>query len=304
MRAVVFGLYKFSDYCYGRHVTIESDHKSLEAISNKPLSEAPKRLLRMMLSIQNFDYKITYKKGSDIITADALSWAPVEDDKFQFYFSDVNLLEFLAVSEKTRDRLVSATKENKNLQKLIKLIKQGFPMRYKALEPQLKHLYKFRDNLSIKDNLVFYKNRVFVPISMRNDMKKKAHMTHLVIDSNKRCALDTIFRPGMRCKLRECYRNCKQYSRYSAKNSKETLITRQVPEYLFLCIGLVTMTLDRRKYLVCMDYFSNYTRVDQIQGILSGCTVKLIRKHFMRYGIPEVESDGGGLNLTTKWWEN
>ena len=38
------------------------------------------------------------------------------------------------------------------------MIKQGFPMRYKALETQLKHLYKFRDYLSIKDDLVFYKD--------------------------------------------------------------------------------------------------------------------------------------------------
>ena len=87
-----------------------------------------------MLSIQNFDYKITYKKSSDIIITDALSQAPVEDDKFQFHFSDVNLSEFLAVREQTRNRLVSATKEDKNLQKLTKFIKQSFPMRYKALE--------------------------------------------------------------------------------------------------------------------------------------------------------------------------
>ena len=52
-----------------------------------------------MLSIQNFDYKITYKKGSDVIIADALSRSPVEDDKFHFYFNDVNQLEFLAESE-------------------------------------------------------------------------------------------------------------------------------------------------------------------------------------------------------------
>ena len=97
------------------------------------------RLQRMMLSIQNFDRKITYKKGSDVIIAYALSRSPVEDDKFQFHFSDVNLLYFLVVSEQTRDRPVSATKEDKNLQKLIKLIKQGFPMCYKAPDPQLKH---------------------------------------------------------------------------------------------------------------------------------------------------------------------
>ena len=31
-------------------------------------------------------------------------------------------------------------------------------MCYKALEPQLKHLYKFKDYLSTKDDLVFYKD--------------------------------------------------------------------------------------------------------------------------------------------------
>ena len=65
----------------------------------------------MMLSIQNFDFKVIYKMGSDVIIADAISQAPVEDDKFQFHFSDVNLLEILAVSQQTRDRLVSATKD-------------------------------------------------------------------------------------------------------------------------------------------------------------------------------------------------
>ena len=62
-----------------------------------------------MLSIQNFDYKITYKKGSDVIIADAIPQTTVEDNKYQFHCSDVNLLEFLAVSEQAKDRLVSTT---------------------------------------------------------------------------------------------------------------------------------------------------------------------------------------------------
>ena len=229
-------------------------------------------------------------------------WRSFTSHKFQFYFTDVNLFEFLAVSEQTRDKLISAIKEDKNLQKLIKLIKQGFPMRYKALEPQLKHLYKFRGYLSTKDDLVFYKDRVFVPTSMRDDMKKKAHTSNLAIDSYMRYALDTIFWPGIRHNLQECYMNCKLCSRNFVKNSKEILITRPVPEYPFQCNDLDTITLDGRKYLVCVDYFSNYTMVDWLQGISSGHTIKLIRKHFMRYDIPEeVIWD---LNLTTKWWEN
>ena len=128
-----------------------------------------------MLSIKNFDYNITHKMGSDVIIADALLQAPVEDDKFQFHFSDVNLLEFLAVSEQIRGRLVSATKEDKNLQKLIKLIKQGFPVRYKALESQLQRLYKFTDYLSTKDDLIFYKDSLCTNFNEKWHEEKGTH---------------------------------------------------------------------------------------------------------------------------------
>ena len=67
----------------------------------------------------------------------------------------------------------------------------------------------------------------------------------------------------MRHELQKYYMNCKQCRRYSAKNNKETLITRPGPEYTFQRIGLDTMTLDESKYLVCVDYFSNYTMVDR-----------------------------------------
>lgn len=72
------------------------------------------------------------------------------------------------------------------------------------------------------------------------------------------------------------------------------LIIRPIPEYLFQCVGLDIMTLGRKKYLVCMEYFSRYTLFDQLLGTKSVCTVKLMKKHFMRYDIPEeVVIDGG-----------
>ena len=66
-----------------------------------------------------------------------------------------------------------------------------------------------------------------------------------------------------------------------------------MPEYPFQPICFDTMTPDRRKYQVYVDYFSNYTMVARLQEISSGCTVKLTKKHFMWYDISEVVSDGG-----------
>ena len=48
MLAIVFSLKKFHQYTYGRHVKIQSDHKPLESILQKPLECAPRRLQGMV----------------------------------------------------------------------------------------------------------------------------------------------------------------------------------------------------------------------------------------------------------------
>ena len=58
MLAIVYGLNKFERYTMGRTVTVQSNHKPLEQIQNKSLAETPKRLQRMMLAVQKFDFHI------------------------------------------------------------------------------------------------------------------------------------------------------------------------------------------------------------------------------------------------------
>ena len=70
---MVFVLQKFDQYIYGRPITIQSDHKQLAAISNKPLRSAPKRLQGMLLKVHKYDVSILYKPGPEMYLADALS---------------------------------------------------------------------------------------------------------------------------------------------------------------------------------------------------------------------------------------
>ena len=55
MLAVVFACHKFHQYIYGKSVVGETDHKPLQAISTKPLSQAPLRLQRMLLNLRGYD---------------------------------------------------------------------------------------------------------------------------------------------------------------------------------------------------------------------------------------------------------
>ena len=59
--AILFGVEKFESYAYVRRFKVETDHKPLESIVS--LLSAPKRLQRMMLRLQNFDFEVEYKKG-------------------------------------------------------------------------------------------------------------------------------------------------------------------------------------------------------------------------------------------------
>ena len=75
MLAIVFGLERFERFVYGKHIEVESDHKPLEAIHKKSLLSAPKRLQRMLMRTQKFDYSVRYKKGAEMYIADTLSRA-------------------------------------------------------------------------------------------------------------------------------------------------------------------------------------------------------------------------------------
>lgn len=77
--AILFGCVRFYQYVYGHDkVTVESDHKPLEAIFKKPLNETPSRLQRILLKLQSYCLNVVYTPGKLMYTADALSRATVD----------------------------------------------------------------------------------------------------------------------------------------------------------------------------------------------------------------------------------
>ena len=78
--AIVYACERFHQYIYGRTVQVETDHKPLESIFQKPLYQSPLRLQRMILRLQRNDLVVKYKKGTLLHIADALSRACLTDE--------------------------------------------------------------------------------------------------------------------------------------------------------------------------------------------------------------------------------
>ena len=100
--AIVFAVERFEPYVYGRDkVTVESDHKPLQFIFQKPLHDVPKRLQRMFLRLQKYSLHVLYNKGTERYLADTLRRAylpEVNSCDLIPELEDIDLKKYLAVS--------------------------------------------------------------------------------------------------------------------------------------------------------------------------------------------------------------
>ena len=85
---------------------METDHKLLEALSQKNVMDILKRLQRMLLRLQRYHLQITYKRGSEMYLADTLSQAyipetgdPLRQSQFCQHLEQVNAMEDWSVND-------------------------------------------------------------------------------------------------------------------------------------------------------------------------------------------------------------
>lgn len=98
--AIVETTKHFRPYIYGRQFLIETDHKPLVWLFS--LKDTNQRLIKWRLRLEEFDFKIQYKKGKENLVADALSRIELnalEDN-------DDDLLSILPQFDETEDILL------------------------------------------------------------------------------------------------------------------------------------------------------------------------------------------------------
>lgn len=137
-RAVMYGCRKFHQYTYGRQFTIETDHKLIENIARKPLSNAPPRLQRLRLDVHQYASTIVYKKGTDLVIADLLSRDCIKDEPGEAYTQDMQVMAIVPMSAGTMEESKRDLAQDKDLQDVIQATKRGWPSTTKELSEATK----------------------------------------------------------------------------------------------------------------------------------------------------------------------
>ena len=224
MLAIVFSLEKFHQYTYGRHAKIQSDHKPLESILQKPLACAQRRLQGMMLRLQKYDYEVRYECGKNLHLTDTLSrtYLPTTAHPTGAEFEHINATAVLPVSTSRLHEIQQATESDEALRILKNVILCGWPEHPGQVPSQITPYFSMRDELTIQDGVIFRGQRIIVPVSLRHDMKRKLHESHLGAESCLRRARETIFWPSMNAKVKELIASCETCRKYETSNQKES----------------------------------------------------------------------------------
>ena len=123
---------------------MSTDHKPLEDIHPKHLSDAPPRLQRLLLKLQPYDITIKYVPGQKVLVADALSRVS-PSGKIEIKGLDVTIDDLNTTLNHVQvEAIQKATTEDQVLQILMQQMMQGWPDHIKLLPVALKSFWQLR----------------------------------------------------------------------------------------------------------------------------------------------------------------
>ncbi|XP_055715454.1 uncharacterized protein K02A2.6-like [Phlebotomus papatasi] len=293
--AIRFGCQKFHDYIWGHKIVVESDHKPLETIFAKPLNKAPLRLRQILHDVKAYDLTVKYVKGTRIPIADTLSrdcssfCTDFEEDTEELHVNGATCL-----TEAALERYQQATANDPALQKLRKLILEGWPDSREEVPKVIRNYFTFRDELSILDGIIFKGDQVVVPVTERQRVINDIHAGHVGIQSSLRRARDFLYWPNMTAEITARIEKCLVCEKNQRSNQKETVLMKRVPEYPFEIVALDFFTHRKREYLLIVDSFSGYYDFKLMTSSTSAAVISFLKDKFADHGIPlEVHTDGG-----------
>ena len=151
MLAAVFGAERFHTYVYGQSFTIKSDHKLLESISRKNLTDTPAQLQCMMLCLQGYDFTIHYCPGKEMVIPDTLShFSPQPGPDLPLDIA----IHYACIMADHKEAFQQAFVNDPEMRALANLIITGLPEDIKEVPHPLPPYWQHRETLTIEDGLV------------------------------------------------------------------------------------------------------------------------------------------------------
>ncbi|CDQ60651.1 unnamed protein product [Oncorhynchus mykiss] len=186
LEALAIAFERLSQYLIGRQFTAETDHKPLLALlGKKALDDLPPRVLRFRLRLLRFTYKMVYVPGKALITADALSRAPIKhplSEEEQCLEGEVqvsiNAIRDSLPASQTKLQQIAEEQQRDHIYQQI--CKKGWP-RQEELPQLLKPYWVHQSDFHCNGDLLMKGQRIVIPETLQPEMLDRVHDGHMGI---------------------------------------------------------------------------------------------------------------------------
>ena len=156
-----------------------------------------------------------------------------------------------------------------------------------------KPYWEARCSLTLCDDLLLFNDRIVVPLALQKETIDKIHDGHQGIDRCHMRAKSAVWWPGLSKQLVQKVQQCQVCIPYSTAR-QAPLMVFSLPDYPWQVVSTDFFELDRKHYLVVIDYFTCYPEIVKMNSTTSTCTIAALKNIFTRHNIPEiVRSDNG-----------
>ena len=183
-----------------------TDHRPLVPILNSySLDQIEhRRLLRLRLKVQSFQFHVSWRKSTENVFADALSRNPVDIPTPEKEFSELPALScstrICLQSQETQSPPVNlrfkvlrdAAAVDEDYQQLVDFVRSGFPPSMRDVPASLRAYWNGREHLSLDSGIVMKGDRIVVPESLRETVLADLYAAHQGLARTKSRALDRV----------------------------------------------------------------------------------------------------------------
>lgn len=294
--ALVFGIQKFHLHIYGRHFTLQTDHKLLTSIlapknGIPPLAAA--RMQRWALMLSAYSYSIEFRPTSQHANADGLSRLPLpekqKEDSTHHTVFNVKQLESLPV---TTTDVRAATRKDTILSKVFLYLQKGWP---RMVPKELLPYWRRREGLTVEGNCLLLGYRVVVPTQLRKKMLDELHTAHPGVVRMKTLARSHMWWPCIDQDIEDTVKHCEACQKNKALPAKAPLHPWAWPTVPWerVHVDFVGPFLGKM-FFIAVDSHSKWPEVVVMQSTTASKTITVLREMFSRNGVPcKLVSDNG-----------
>ena len=173
----------------------------------------------MLLHLQNYDVKITYRPGREMLVVDTLSRyvpMPAPDIALDLAIHHVHIMLEKKIA------FQQSIKEDPLLRSLAETIITGWPEDIKDLPNALQPYHAHQDILTVEDGLILWGEALIIPPLEREKVLKSIHEGHMGISKCQFHARQCIYWPGINADIKQMVEACATCQRHHPQEPMAT----------------------------------------------------------------------------------